>query len=672
MIVRARVSMIMHHIVTFISLATVVVLCAAGSTPHGHPNHPQSPLRRNHGRPRRIGGWVQADANPSRPSTVNCTWRTFDQKVDHFGDNSATWPQRYCMYSKYWKTAKDGGFNASKDAPGPILFYTGNESPVEEYINNTGLMWEIAEDMAALLIFAEHRYEPLSHPNLCGVGTDDCFSYCTTAQANADWAALITYLRTSHTIRAPAVAFGGSYGGMLSGWFRMKYPEVIDGAIAASAPIWQLASTVEKDTLDMQAVAITRGLSKKGGASDQCSTNLRTAWPLLAQVGQSKAGLALLSKAARTCSPLTDPNALPSWGQSPYFFMAEGNYPFPSTYITFSLLPGNPTPLPAWPQRVACESLTKDFGIKIDGSLEEVNFTLTMGDITVAVDWNTATGNGASLTEAQIKASGILDLASAVADGAGVWYNLTKDQKCFNVGFAEPQVERQSIEPKSINITKHVDNSGAKHCPACPPCDDCPPCPVSYCDWEADNQCTYCNQTLSKTFSWDGIGCNEALSQIDIHGVGRDIYWPPQVQNRNYTVESIVGPHSLRPSGCINQFNSIGLRGAPMIGDPWSEWMTAYYGGRNVSHHRNIVWSNGALDPWSGQGVYPPGGGPNGPMVQKINEDGSQISLVLDLGAHHLDLMFSDPRNPPCFTEARKIETQMIRQWCQEAYENHP
>ena len=91
----------------------------------------------------------------------------------------------------------------------------------------------------------------------------------------------------------------------------------------------------------------------------------------------------------------------------------------------------------------------------------------------------------------------------------------------------------------------------------------------------------------------------------------------------------------------------------------------------NQTAHSNIVWSNGALDPWSGQGVYPPGGGPQAgkPMVQNISADGSQIALVLDLGAHHLDLMFSDPRNPPCFAEARKVEEKMIRQWCQEAYD---
>ena len=58
--------------------------------------------------------------------------------------------------------------------------------------------------------------------------------------------------------------------------------------------------------------------------------------------------------------------------------------------------------------------------------------------------------------------------------------------------------------------------------------------------------------------------------------------------------------------------------------------------------------------------------------VQNISADGSQIALVLDLGAHHLDLMFSHPSNPPCFAEARKIEKARITQWIQEAYDAHP
>ena len=89
---------------------------------------------------------VQAKPPPNRPSTVNCTWKMFTQPLDHFGGGAAantTFEQRVCIFSAY-HTAPDG----------PIFFYTGNESPVDEYVNNTGLMWEIGERLGALLLFA--------------------------------------------------------------------------------------------------------------------------------------------------------------------------------------------------------------------------------------------------------------------------------------------------------------------------------------------------------------------------------------------------------------------------------------------------------------------------------------------------------------------------------------
>ena len=83
-------------------------------------------------------------------SPGKCDEHFHDSLVDHFAFHkdatTATYRQRYFVCREHWKG------NGS-----PIFFYTGNEGPVDLYVNNTGLMWENAEAFGALLIFAEVR-----------------------------------------------------------------------------------------------------------------------------------------------------------------------------------------------------------------------------------------------------------------------------------------------------------------------------------------------------------------------------------------------------------------------------------------------------------------------------------------------------------------------------------
>lgn len=53
-----------------------------------------------------------------------------------------------------------------------------------------------------------------------------------------DYVDLVKYIRESRDMQdKAAIVFGGSYGGMLAAWLRMKFPQTFQGALSASAPL---------------------------------------------------------------------------------------------------------------------------------------------------------------------------------------------------------------------------------------------------------------------------------------------------------------------------------------------------------------------------------------------------------------------------------------------------
>ncbi|XP_058401496.1 lysosomal Pro-X carboxypeptidase [Diceros bicornis minor] len=275
----------------------------------------------------------------SRPAVaMKYSIHYIQQKVNHFGFNTdKTFKQRYLIADKHWR--KDGG---------SILFYTGNEGDIIWFCNNTGFMWDVAEELKAMLVFAEHRYYGESLPFGANSLKDSThLNFLTSEQALADFAELIKHLKRTipGAKNQPVIALGGSYGGMLAAWFRMKYPHMVVGALAASAPIWQFEDMVPCGVF-MEIV--TRDFRKSG---PNCSESIHKSWDAINRLASTGTGLHWLSEALHLCSPLTnsqDVQHLKDWISETWVNLAMVDYPYESNFLQ---------PLPAWPIKVVCQYL---------------------------------------------------------------------------------------------------------------------------------------------------------------------------------------------------------------------------------------------------------------------------------------------------------------------------
>ena len=75
----------------------------------------------------------------------------------------------------------------------------------------------------------------------------DNLRYLSSEQALADVARFHDFIVDKYQLTENNrwISFGGSYSGALSAWLRIKYPHLISGAVATSAPVWPKLNFME-------------------------------------------------------------------------------------------------------------------------------------------------------------------------------------------------------------------------------------------------------------------------------------------------------------------------------------------------------------------------------------------------------------------------------------------
>ena len=134
---------------------------------------------------------------------------------------------------------------------------------------------------------------------------------------------------------------------------------------------------------------------------------------------------------------------------------------------------------------------------------------------------------------------------------------------------------------------------------------------------------------------WDWQWCTERLPQetyFTLSGVD-DMFWSRPAN------ASAVAAH------CSRKYAGLAAKGG------WIAASSAFTASTSAS---NIVFSNGQYDPWRSGGVL-------------TNLSSSLLALDVEHGAHHLDLFFSNPADPPSVQAVRAAELSAIEGWIRQS-----
>ena len=242
------------------------------------------------GRPVHGNGMKQLPKKDYSTVTRPATAGTFTQKLDHLGNATGTFSQRYWYNNQWYQSG------------GPAFLMLGGEGPEDPYwVESGNLEWTTMAQKAGAWVFdLEHRFYGETHPT--PDMSSDNLKFLSSVQAIEDAAFFIQGMIQKFPQLASAkwVSFGGSYSGNLAAWLRVKHPELVSYAVGSSGPVY-----AEVDFPEYLEVVQNSISSTDAG----CAASVTAGFNQVAQLVQTAAGRASAKSTFNICQDLDINNA---------------------------------------------------------------------------------------------------------------------------------------------------------------------------------------------------------------------------------------------------------------------------------------------------------------------------------------------------------------------------
>lgn len=231
---------------------------------------------------------------PPQPFSVDAvTTQYFDVRVDHFNaQETRTWRMRYMANDQFYIPG------------GPIFIYVGAEWSISEGWLQSGHMFDLARKHGGYMFYTEHRYYGLSYPTADASTAN--LRYNSVDQALADLAYFITFIKNEIPSlgNSKVILVGGSYAATMVTWMRQKYPNLVAGAWASSAPL-----LAKVDFFEYKEV-MTRATHNIGGHA--CHMRIQEAFEEMELLVWSEQ-TDRINNEFNLCTPLNAKNKLDVW-----------------------------------------------------------------------------------------------------------------------------------------------------------------------------------------------------------------------------------------------------------------------------------------------------------------------------------------------------------------------